>query len=85
MHSIAGIASSQALPALKVAIDDEHSSSIETFSAERAWLEAIAGATILQTTLEDAGNTQFFDRDKFGDKVEVGPQDVSACNTIVSQ
>ena len=34
------VASSQALPALKVAIGDECSSSIATFSAGRAWLEA---------------------------------------------
>ena len=34
------LASSQALPVLKVALDDEHSSSRATYSAGRAWLEA---------------------------------------------
>ena len=33
---------------------------------------SIKGTTILQTTLEDAANTNFIDRYKPGDKVEVG-------------
>ena len=33
---------------------------------------SIAGTAVLQTTLEDADNTQFIDRDKSVDKIEAG-------------